>query len=348
MSPEPTVSVVICTHNGARSLPIALAAVSAQELRGAELELIVVDDRSTDASADIAARAGARVVSTNGGGADAGGIAAARNAGAAAASGAIVAFTDDDCEPARTWLSELIAPFADPNVDGVAGDTVPASRESPTFRYLALRNPLAPLPAALLESANPLFRLRRYLRDGLGPTPPLGDGSPLYSVVGANMAFRRGFLADMGGFDARIAFGGEEEDLCRRAHLRARGARFVYAPSARVRHHYRPGLRDSLRRARAYGQGNARQAIENAEIWPIVFPFPLLTGAAVIAAALGARRALPAALALPLVLYPGWLTHAVRRRDAESLLFAYVQLAQEVATMTGEVDHYLARAMAEA
>jgi hypothetical protein len=209
------------------------------------------------------------------------------------------------------------------------------------FRYLALRNPLEPLPAALLRSSNPLFRLRRYLRAGLGPTPPLREGSLVYSVVGANMALRRAFVREMGGFDARIPFGGEEEDLCRRAHLRERGARFVYAPAARVRHHYRRGLRDSLRRARAYGRGNARQAIENADIWPIVFPFPVLMGGAAIAAAVAERRALPAVLALPLALYPGWTAHAARHKDPESLLFGYVQLAHEVATMTGEIDQYL-------
>ena len=50
-----------------------------------------------------------------------GGLNAARNAGIRAASGDLVAFTDDDCEPAPTWLRELIEPMRDPTVDGVAG-----------------------------------------------------------------------------------------------------------------------------------------------------------------------------------------------------------------------------------
>jgi len=53
---------------------------------------------------------------------------------------------------------------------GVAGLTLPASRENIGFRYLSLRNPLAPLPAVLLRSRHLLFRLWTYLREGVGPS----------------------------------------------------------------------------------------------------------------------------------------------------------------------------------
>ena len=126
-----------------------------------------------------------------------------RNAGIRAASGDLVAFTDDDCEPAPTWLRELIEPMRDPTVDGVAGRTVPASDCDLALRYLARRNPLAPLPSVLLESRRPLFRLRTYLRDNLGPTRELPAGAPLYSVVGANMAFRLSVPRRLGGIRPR-------------------------------------------------------------------------------------------------------------------------------------------------
>ena len=69
----------------------------------------------------------------------------------------------------------------------------------------------------------------------------------------------------------------------------------MYASAAEVRHHYRPGIKDTLRRARAYGRGNARQAATTPGVWPIVYPFPLLIAALVArgasASATGARRA---------------------------------------------------------
>ena len=338
MTHENLVSVVVCTHNGARMLPVALDALARQHPPAGGFEVVIVDDHSTDGSAELAAAAGAKVVRLTQ--EEDGGLAAARNAGIRAASGDLVAFTDDDCEPAPTWLRELIEPMRDPTVDGVAGRTVPASDCDLVLRYLARRNPLAPLPSVLLESRRPLFRLRTYLRDNLGPTRVLPAGAPLYSVVGANMAFRLSFLEALGGFDPAIKFGGEEEDLCRRAHERPGGALFVYAPAAEVRHHYRPGIKDTLRRARAYGRGNARQAATAPGVWPIVYPFPLLI-AALASAVLTRPRLAPVALALPWALYPGWVADGARRRDPEALLFAYLQLAQEAATMVGEVEYLI-------
>ncbi len=61
------------------------------------------------------------------------------------------------------------------------------------FRYLSQRNPLAPLPAVLLRSRHPLFRLRTYLREGVGPSRRPPAGAELYSVAGANMAFAARF-----------------------------------------------------------------------------------------------------------------------------------------------------------
>ena len=229
MTHENSVSVVVCTHNGARMLPLALDALARQHPPAGGFEAVIVDDRSTDGSAELAAAAGAKVVRLTG--EQGGGLAAARNAGIRAASGDLVAFTDDDCEPEPTWLRELIEPMRDPTVDGVTGCTVPGSDRDLVLRYLARRNPLAPLPSVLLESRRPLFRLRTYLRDNLGPTRVLPAGAPLYSVVGANMAFRLSFLDTMGGFDPGIRFGGEEEDLCRGP---------MSGPEARVSYTRRP------------------------------------------------------------------------------------------------------------
>jgi hypothetical protein len=115
----------------------------------------------------------------------------------------------------------------------------------------------------------------------------------------------------------------------------------VYAQAAVVRHHFRPGIKDALRRARAYGRGNARQAATVPGLWPIVYPFPLLTAAALASALLTRPRLAAVALALPWALYPGWVADGARRRDPAALLFAYLQVAQETATMVGEVEYLI-------
>jgi GT2 family glycosyltransferase len=329
------VSVVICTHNGAHLLPTVLGALAAQRLAGAELEIVVIADHCEDDSERVAVAAGARVYPVIGDG----GLAAARNTGIERSTGEIIAFTDDDCAPEPDWVAELVRPFAEDGVAGVGGRTVPASDAGLAFSYITARNPLMPLPAVLLNT-DPIFRLRTYLRTGQGPTKELETGTELYSVTGANMAFRRRLLEALGGFDPRIRFGGEEEELCRRAHAADASVRFVYTARALVRHHFRPGLSDVLRRSRAYGRGNARAAIDNPQVAPIVYPFPLLW---LLALALARRRGLTAALfalALPSALYARWLPYALRSCRPLALGFPYIQAAQETTTMVGELEHW--------
>jgi glycosyltransferase involved in cell wall biosynthesis len=335
----PELSVVICSHNGERMLPSALEGLRGQSLDAKRFEVIVVDDGSTDATASIATAHGARVVRLD----PNRGIAAARNAGVSAARGAIVAFTDDDCEPEQDWLAALVVSFADPGTEGVGGQVRPASNDGFVLRYLAVRRPLAPLGGDLLSSANLGYRLWLYLRTAVGSGAPLAAGASLYSVVGANMAFRRELIFELGGFDEAFVFGGEEEDLCRRAHARAAGARLLYEPAAVVRHRFEPTLRDTLRRSRAYGKGNARSARKDADVRMILYPSPVLALAMILAALLSRRRA-PALLGaiIPLLGYARWPALAWRTRSPEALVYPYLQLAEEAWTMLGELEGHKA------
>jgi len=337
MTPPPGpkgVSVVICTHNGSRTLTLALQALAAQTIEVDKLELIVVDDASTDGSGDLARAAGAHVVRRE----KSSGLAAARNAGIHVATGEIVAFTDDDCEPDPNWLEELLKPFADPSVDGVTGLTVTGSEDSVVFRFLALRNPLRPLPVAIVTNRDPLGRLRNYLRTETGPTLPLKARARVYALVGANMAIRKPLLDQLNGFDAGFVQS-EDEDLSRRAHgLKSGAANFVYYPAALVRHHYRPGLKDTLRRAKIYGEGNAHTAVD-AGLTPAVYPFPVIVVASLAFSLAFRPRMSFLSLLVPLGLYWRWTRLVPSRRSAEPLLYPYIQLLQEVWTMYGEARY---------
>src|SRR5437763_5153384 len=216
----PDITVVVCSHNGAATLGGTLRRLRAEVEAQAGAEIVVVDDGSTDATPEIAAAEGVRVerLVPNGG------LAAARNAGVSVAHGAIVAFTDDDCEPEPGWIAALREAFRAPEVEAVGGRVAPGPGENLVLRYIASSNPLTPLPARLLVSNRLDYRLGLYLKEVLGEDSEPVGGSELYSVVGANMAFRRELIFDLGGFDEAFRFGGEEEDLCRRAHARPQGA----------------------------------------------------------------------------------------------------------------------------
>jgi glycosyltransferase involved in cell wall biosynthesis len=338
---SPTVTVVVPSHNGATRLPAAIASIKRQRIDPGAVELIVVDDGSFDDTGAIAAELGARVVSLE----PARGVAAARNAGVAAARAPVVAFTDDDCDCDETWLNSLLAPFADPAVGATGGRVRPAGPEGFTVRYLRRHNPLEPLSAVLLSSARPHERLAIYLRGLLfGPLRP-SAGDDLYSVVGANMAFRRDLIWELGGFDEAFRFGGEEEDLCRRTHAAPHPRRIVFEPRAVISHLFVPRLRDTLRRSRAYGRGNARLAAKHRDVKPIVFPIPLLVLVLALAGLTRSGRRRGTGLLAPLVpfaAYPRWFVEMARAGSVEAVADPYVQLAQELLVMRGEVEGWVA------
>jgi glycosyltransferase involved in cell wall biosynthesis len=99
------ISFIIPAYNEELELSATLAAISAAACGAVEsYEVVVVDDASTDATPEIAAQAGARVLSI-----DRRQIAAARNAGARAARGEYLFFVDADTRINRTHVVEAIA-----------------------------------------------------------------------------------------------------------------------------------------------------------------------------------------------------------------------------------------------
>ena len=105
-----SISIILCCHNSTERLPKTLRHLSKQTLGHADWEVIVVDNASTDGTADIAreiwddvgAPASLRVVNEK-----MPGIAYARRAGALAAVGKVLLFCDDD-----NWLAPDYAEVA--------------------------------------------------------------------------------------------------------------------------------------------------------------------------------------------------------------------------------------------
>lgn len=102
MPSNPRVSVIVPVHNGESTMARCLTALS-QTPDGLS-EVIVVDDRSTDRTAAMAAAHGARVIANPSGR----GPAAARNAGAQAARGDVLLFIDADVEVQRDTVVRML------------------------------------------------------------------------------------------------------------------------------------------------------------------------------------------------------------------------------------------------
>lgn len=323
-------SVVICSLNGADGVDRCLRALARQTIHSS-LELIVVDDGSTDATSDVGRAHAAIVVrhSTNLG------LAAARNSGIAAATAPVVAFLDDDCEPEQVWAEQLLTGYEE-GVIGAGGPILPARRYGFIMRYLERNNPLKPQEANLAESDRLIYRLKLYLQRQWIRTDEFAPRE-VYSFAGANMSFLRQALIEVSQFDERFRFGGEELDLCIRLRYASPSHRLVFVPMARVAHHFEPSMHAILRRSRAYGRGSARLYRKWPSMPPTLFPGPLLV-LVMLLLSKRFRSLATAAVAIPHLLYPRGLRYAISSRSGVSLLDAYIQLAQETCGNIGFVE----------
>jgi glycosyltransferase involved in cell wall biosynthesis len=323
-------SVVICSLNGAAGVDRCLRALGVQTIRSS-LELIVVDDGSTDTTSNVGRAHGATVIRH----ASNLGLAAARNSGIDAATAPVVAFLDDDCEPEPQWAEQLLAGYEE-GVTGVGGPILCAGRDGFMLGYLERNNPLKPVESNIAKSDQLLYRLYLYIGRQWAPREKPARRS-VYSFAGANMSFLRQALIDAGRFDNRFGFGGEDLDLCMRIRKAFPSGRLVFVPEARVAHHFRASINDTLRRSRAYGRGLARLYRKWPSVPPTFFPGPFI----VLSILLLSRRLPPfsvAAVAVPQFLYPGGLRHAIANHSQVSLLDPYVQLAQETCENIGFLE----------
>jgi GT2 family glycosyltransferase len=220
----PSVTVLVCSRDREDQLAEALPAI--RDALGTKDRLVVVDSASRGwATADVAATLGVECVRV-----EKPGLSRARNAGVRVADTDVVAFTDDDCRPAGGWIDALRTPFVDPSVGFVTG-RVAAETDTPGNSVLTDLDP------------------DRYT----GPRDVAGIGH------GANMAFRRTTLEQVGPFDERLGAGaelrsGEDADMLYRC-LEA-GWHGVYAPSAVITHDQWRTLRETVRLRYGYGLGN--------------------------------------------------------------------------------------------
>lgn len=198
-----SVSIIIPTFNGASRVGDCLDSLL-EQTAGRDAEILVVNDGSTDNTADVVARySDVRLITQSNAG-----PAAARNRGALEARGTIIMFTDDDCVPMPDWLAAMIEPFDDPNVVGVKG--IYRTRQ----RRLAAR-------FVQIEYEDKYRRMASL---------PQIDFIDTYSA-----GFRRDRFLEMNGYDTRFPVAcAEDVELSYR--MSARGWTMKFVPAAIVYH----------------------------------------------------------------------------------------------------------------
>ena len=220
MSGPTPVTVAIVNWNGRHLLEECLPSVFALEYPSDALECVVVDNGSSDGSVDWLRSCWpqVRVVAHP----DNRGFAAAANDGAEAASGRVVAFLNNDCRVAPTWLRRLVDVLDGANAAAVGSRMVDWSGARIDFDGAAMN--------FHGHGSNRGFGRCYVATESRAPEPAL------FACGGAMAVDRARFLA-AGGFDAEYFAYFEDVDLGWR--LWVEGERVLYVPEAVAfhRHH---------------------------------------------------------------------------------------------------------------
>lgn len=219
----PLVTVALCTHNHLDRLRLTLAAL--QTLAGPPQgwELVVIDNASTDGTAEYLATqtwrphgAAVRVVRES-----KLGLSNARNCAITQATGEYLLFIDDDETPHPLWLVNHAAEIVQHRPDALGG----------------------PIDVQFVDGARPSW-LQDELLGFIGKLDHGGEGrwlsDPKMPIFGGNFAFRRTVFELIGNFDKGLGrlgvanIGGEDIDIYER--LLRRDCRVRWVPDALIYH----------------------------------------------------------------------------------------------------------------
>ncbi|MFQ5612875.1 MAG: glycosyltransferase family 2 protein [Anaerolineae bacterium] len=215
--PLPLVSVIIPNWNGARHLPTCLRALETQMYP--RLEVIVVDNGSTDESVELTRREfpGVAVVEL----AENRGLTGAINRGIERARGEIIAPLNNDTEVSPGWAAALVAALTDHPQAGMAASKMLLFDE---------RDRIHSAGDAFGADGIPINRGVWQKDEG-----QFDGDTYIFGGCGGAVAYRRQMLDEIGLFDEDLFMYCEDVDLNWRAQLA--GYRCVFAPEAIVYHH---------------------------------------------------------------------------------------------------------------
>ena len=232
----PAISIVIPSYNRAKKLERCLHALFALDYPHFLIEILVVDDASTDntlimlngiTKAAESHHIQLHIIHHS----QQQGVAISRNTGAEAATHDLIAYIDSDCVASSSWLTELVPLFQDSRIAAVGGRIRGYNRQSLLGRY-------EDTCSSLSMGARP----QRVRLEG-----------PLTYLPTANLLIRRSIWQQLGGFAPLTQ--GEDVDFCRRILLS--GVHIRYIPQGIVYHDYLTTLQAFLKIRAAYASAEA-------------------------------------------------------------------------------------------
>lgn len=253
-----TVTVVVPTFNRCEDLRRCLNSLVQQTY--AEVEILVIDNGSTDDTPALLSKYPVRVVedlTRN--------LTHVFNTGWRNSSGQVIAWINDDAEATPTWIENIVREFENhPNASAVGGPTLATRKQTIHGLHERSRKSLFLVPFGrvyeIVIAENGLFEIGRLFRSGaysIGGSLPLSTELKEPVVVDlltiTNMAIKKETLQKLGGFDESFLFNHADGDLFVR--MKKNGLVLLFSPKVVVFHHVNPT--GAVRNARNLGRDQA-------------------------------------------------------------------------------------------
>ncbi|HTY21532.1 MAG TPA: glycosyltransferase [Desulfomonilaceae bacterium] len=308
----PKVSVIVPVYNCRETILKCLNSLVA--LEHPSFEVIIVDDGSTDGTAEICeAFSQIRLIKLS-----RGGPSRARNTGISQAQGELIAFTDGDCVVDKRWLTELESAFDGPEIVGVGGD-----QRSPDDETM--------MGSRIQEFLKQIGFMTGYIKTASIMQETEHNPS-------CNAMYRKAVLEEVGGFDEAL-FPGEDVELDLK--LRRRGWRLIYNPAAVVSHYRPKNYTDFAAMMRRYGASQRYLVKKYGFFRRLHFVPPILAASLVllIAAIIWRPEIWPIVVLAGLVV-PVWFC-VKTKRFGKALRFSYLFLLTVVSWNLGFLGGYI-------
>ncbi len=317
METQPLVSIVIPTYNSEKTIAAALDAVYAQEYPLDKIEVIIIDDFSTDATLKKAEEYRSkfpnfkilRKTSRKG-------AAASTNQGITESTGEIVCSIDSDTIISKNWVKLAVQKFTDPDVGAVAG---------------------------LIESANSHNIWARFMGAELEDRYERIKGKSVDHVSTCGTAYRKEALLEVKGFDEDYKYGYDNDASYK---LTKKGYKIYLLGDISCKHHWKESLLGYLTQQfnvayyrllliDKYSEKLRGDAISGIKM---LIQVPV-TGLAVIIAIFNIKISLLLLLSILLMQAPQTIRVIKRKKDCSFLIFPFFLLLRNLTWLSASIAY---------
>jgi mycofactocin system glycosyltransferase len=307
----PTVTVVIPVKNRPGEIRDCLDSLKVLNYPKEKMEIIVVDDGSTDSTGDIIASYNVKLISLP----KSKGASACRNIGVKEAKGEIIAFLDSDCTVSPGWIKELLPYFAFEGVGAVGGFVNSYYNSSCLDKYEAACSSLNMGKRVLFER----------------------DAKTNFYVPSCNLFVKKDAFNQTGGFKESMHVG-EDVDFCWR--MRKLGYFLLYVPQGVIAHKHRNILAKMLKRRMEYGTSEADLYKKHSDKEKVL-PVPVYEGLSFLSFLLAICMTKPLLLAVNALLLPLGVFAKAKKISEYRSEFGYMSLLKSFLRSTFSVYYFI-------